>query len=408
MAFFTSEDEEEDFIEDKIEEMKTKQSSPYTSFLESKPIFATYYQQDIVDSSYDKGLENVEANFGENSPVKYNAIKDLPLYRIEEIYPSLEAGEFGLETVFESECTVVPNTIKPRPDDYFVINALGTNYLFKVTSVTPGSFKTNPFYNVQFKFDTSQSAEIFEQDTTGKYQFIFSHIGTENKNIILEEDFVTLDKLRKVYSRLADVFIQYFFHERYNTFTSLYKNYNLCDRNLNQFIIRSKIFQNDKNYLQNIMAADSIVLNNDFINNYKNSLFYAIELQSMDNINNIYTEDGFSINGYIENIIDPQSVFTYYGEAFHTVSHKLNPQSGEELLDYFPSTIITHLIGDIRYSEEFFIENIIMEFIIDGDTELTSDRLDKLFIKEFSKDSFSYIFIPLILYIMKKKIKGLI
>ena len=91
------------FIKDNTEHMLDNQFSDYTKFLGSAPIFVTYYNQNIIDTTLDNGFGNTYGNVtSEESSKKYNKINDLPLFKVPNIYLEMLFDDNRLSVSFES------------------------------------------------------------------------------------------------------------------------------------------------------------------------------------------------------------------------------------------------------------------------------------------------------------------
>ena len=50
----------------------------FSKYLEGTPTFSRYYSKDVTASTSDVGLQNVNQNIGNESPLKYNLIRNFP------------------------------------------------------------------------------------------------------------------------------------------------------------------------------------------------------------------------------------------------------------------------------------------------------------------------------------------
>ena len=85
-----------------------------------------------------------------NQDIKYNEIKNFPVYDFQAVQLAIEEQEEGLDTEFESELTILPNTIKPYPHDFFVLEHKGREFLFEVNEVNYDTIKSHNYYKVTY------------------------------------------------------------------------------------------------------------------------------------------------------------------------------------------------------------------------------------------------------------------
>ena len=109
--------------------------NPYYKWLNSTPTLTDYYNRNVEASTLDEGAKIEYSDGGDDSPIKYNLIKNFYIYGIERIQVQLENDEYGASgTPIEGECIVLPNTITPYPGDYFKIPYIKEDRLFLSSS----------------------------------------------------------------------------------------------------------------------------------------------------------------------------------------------------------------------------------------------------------------------------------
>ena len=145
--------DEEKIINNNAFVYEEKLNSQYTRFLERPPTFVTYYSINTIESVVDEGFLNVERLLGKNSPIKFNKIEHFPVYGLDMITPDLSEDEEGLTTSYNGDLIILPNTIAPSPNDFFIINHLDKNIIFMVTEVDYDTIKSNIFYKIGFTLD---------------------------------------------------------------------------------------------------------------------------------------------------------------------------------------------------------------------------------------------------------------
>ena len=113
--------DEKALINNNIFKYEDKLNSQYTRFLDQTPTYVTYYNINSIETTVDLGFSNVEKILGNGSPIKYSEVKNLPVYGMEQIQLQLDEDEEGLNSSFDAELIILPDTIQPYPDDFFII-----------------------------------------------------------------------------------------------------------------------------------------------------------------------------------------------------------------------------------------------------------------------------------------------
>jgi len=298
---------EQNFINNNIFKFEDRLNSQTTRFLEQSPSYVTYFNIIKIESMVDLGFSNIENLLGPESPLQYSEIKDFPIYGIEPIQLHLEDGDAGLDGSYEGEAIILPNTIKPTPHDFFILNYVGKDFIFMITSVDYDTIKSNNYYKCEFKvkyIHTDEVERIRKQVSEG-YTCINTNIGTQDKAIIQDDEVALLKQLQFIYDNISERFRMYFFKDKYNSF--IFKNrcgYLIYDRYQASFIQKHGIF-NNKNDHMTIMVHNEDETE-DFLFEYDNSIYRLIELKRPD----LVKRTAFSIS-QVENMY---SVFNYYGD----------------------------------------------------------------------------------------------
>jgi len=383
--------DEKQFINQNIILYEEKMNSQYSRFLDKNPTFVTYYHINNIESIADTGFQNVEAIIGDNSPLRYQKIKDFPIYGLDPILPDLSDDEEGLTISYDSELIILPNTIKPTPHDFFTIDHLGKTFLFMVNDVKYDTIKSNNYYKISFHIDSvdDDETENLEKQVQEVYNCIFRNIGTQEKCLILEEDAEKLKKLNDIYKLIVDRYKILFFNKRYNSFIfeDVKNNVKVYDKFLTEFIIRNKLFQEKYNY--NTLYLVNEDPTNRFPVEYEHCIYRIIERNKKESINNIRC--GYNI------IRNQDSIFNVYSDIYIRGINFVNDE-----FDY----INPDLIEQIQTGEKFYNNTVVYDTIVDH----FNGRLDAIYafdltrledIEYINYDFESFILIPILLYILK-------
>lgn len=196
----------------------------YSKYFEGTPTFTTYYSKDNTKSTEDIGLGGAIEIVGLESPIRYNKIENFPIYDIEEIQPSLEIDdELGIKTEMESTALVLPNTIKPLPDDLLIISYNSIPKIFRVTNVETGNFSNKVYYKITFFITSYDPSMIDKNQLSDEYDVVLENLGSNNKLVIPKKDALLLDDIEREIEKMSERYIKYFYN----------KNLNFCNKTTN-------------------------------------------------------------------------------------------------------------------------------------------------------------------------------
>ncbi len=186
--------DEEQIINGNAFVYEDKLNSQYTKFLDTQPTFVTYYSINSIESMVDEGFFNIEKLLGNNSPIRFNKIEHFPVFNVDQITPSLNEEEEGLTTSYNGDLRILPNTIVPKPNDFFIFNYMDMNIIFMLTEVSYETIHANGFYRASFTLEKLDydDYKALEKQTTEDYEGIYRNIGTEDKCLIRSEDNVKM------------------------------------------------------------------------------------------------------------------------------------------------------------------------------------------------------------------------
>lgn len=383
---------ESNFLNDNVFAFEERLNSQYTRILDMKATYTTYFHINTENSTTDVGFENIERTIGENSPLKFNEIKEFPLYGIEQMAFNLSQQDEGLNIEYDSEAVILPNTVEPYPNDYFLISYIDKPYLFKITSVILDNIKSNNYYKVGFTLESTnkEAIESLYKQCIGKFTCDINNLGTEYKCIIEDDTYLVVNKIDNIISSLLTDYKIVYYKEKYNSFVIMSNEdekepYLIYDRCLNNFITQHNLY-NDK------YSPDTILLSNeddtdDFIFEYNNSFFKRIEEESQKKMKESYRYMLAFLTNY-------RSIFSYYGVSTKTVRQIYSQK------EYIPNDLLEN-IKENKLSDNP-IYNIIVKYFNNEYKSINTIDLEELDSISIEYSFFDYIFIPMIIYIIHK------
>lgn len=298
--------DEKTLIDNNIFKYEEKLNTQYTRFLDKTPVYVTYFNLITAESTLDLGFSNVESKIGNDSPLRYSEIKNFPVYGIDGIQFTLSEEEAGLDCDYEGELIILPGTIIPHQDDYFIIEHKGKDLLFNIISVEYDTIKSNNFFKVGFSIkyvDKEDTEDLFKQ-VTDKFTCVVDNIGTEDKCIIRDDEWELIQRLQMIYGELSTKYIMYFYNKKYNAFIYVDEyGRTVYDRYLNHFIQKHELVYDSETHKCIYLSNEDETC--DFGIEYDRSIYKAYEIRKPKR----FKESKFRLTP-IENIF---SIFAYYG-----------------------------------------------------------------------------------------------
>lgn len=299
-------------VDNLIEASKSKLINPYYPFGDQKPSKVTYYAQNIEKSTLDESSGLYEAHLGKNSPFKFNKIKDFVLYGIDRIETDYDVGDNGVEAAsITGDAVVLPNTIVPRPGDFFSIPYIKENILFKVNGVTPDTLDTGAnFYKIEYSIELTNTIDTIESQVIKVFNFITGNVGTDFKAIIESSDFEIVITLESLVEELITYFENVFFDQRLQTFVYNHDGWHMYDPFMIEFLMRNSVLKYGDKY---IYVSHATYTDKTFGMDYIKTLFYSLE-----NPDETVKFSNFATADLID---DPNSLFVTRLEEYYKVKY---------------------------------------------------------------------------------------
>lgn len=377
------------FINNNITKFEDRLNSQYSRFLESKPVYSTYYHISNNETSVDKGFNDTERLLGKNSPVRFHEIKNFPIYGIPEIQLSLDLEEEGLNSNYDGDGIILQNTIKPLPGDVFILTHMKNSPVFMVNSVEYDTIKANNYYKIGFSIISIGDQDHFEdieRQTTEKYTCNITNIGTDEKVIIRDDIYEIVNEMCELKSDIINKYKMLFYNKKFNSFMMRVDNVLVYDRCLNNFIQTNQIL-NDKNDYDTIHLSNEDN-DNTFLFEYEMSFFRALEKNNKAIVNSEYKY-------ILYKSVDPTSIFGYYNEPVRTIRF-----SGGTL-EYIRESILYGISHNILTEEPLY--DIIIKYFNKSITTPFELKLEEIKNYPFVSPTMeAFIYVPMVLFILDK------
>lgn len=391
--------DEKELITKHVESFLENTTSNFSKYLQGTPTFVLYFNKNVTASSQDVGLENVKQIVGGDAPVKYNKIEDLPLYSMESLTPNITFDEsFGLDTESEGEAVILPNTIKPFIDDFFIIEYQGEQYLYKVNNVQTDKLNGKKYYKISFMLGREEF-DLLDEQIEEEYVSHFEDIGSNTNPIVKKSDSILLDEIIGLQNLLIDFYVKSYYDYNYNIITYNYNNQLLMNDSLNSFISKFQILNTKrKRYLKTYYIEDYSAYNQTLVELYETTLYYAMETGRTDR----FVCENIKLFNYPLTPLVPMYFDTkkYMSCLYVKDINDLNPHNNE---------LIKNINNDIYFqdSEEYFLENIIIQFF-NKKLIINKDLIDKILKHNFKPFFKEYLLLPCLIFILNGYIKSII
>jgi hypothetical protein len=200
-----------------IEHYITQATKDYSTFLASSPTFCTYFSKNHLKSTYDRSLENINEVVGADSPVVFDKIENFPIYKIENASFGTEITDFGISASVTSSAILLPNTLKPSPDDLFTLEYQNVKKVFIVTDVEQDNFNNSKYYKISFRLSTHNVVDADKQ-VKEEYTLDYDLIGKVKDPIVKKSAFELALVIEDIIDDLAREYLEVYYNREVSAF----------------------------------------------------------------------------------------------------------------------------------------------------------------------------------------------
>ena len=249
---------EQKMVEDTTFQFENRFKSPTARFIDTTPVFVTYYHVDIDNTTVDEGFMDVASVIGHRSPIRFNKIENFPLYGMDQIVLNIAEDDQGLDTTWDGDGIVLPKTIKPVPNDFFVIPTLKDYYIFRVTNIQYDTVMPDNYYKIEFKLEYIDSTKLeeIEKQVLEEHICVLENIGTETNCIIEKSSYQKIKEIEKMYAEIKDLYMAMFYNDRHNVFLCEIEDGKLLYDPLQTYFVNIHKLFNSKNDLSTLILTD--------------------------------------------------------------------------------------------------------------------------------------------------------
>lgn len=357
-----------------------------------------YYHIDNNGTTMDGGFGDAENILGARSPIKFQEIKNFPLYLNDAINLDISESEVGLDSSYSSEATILPGTIVPLPNDYFILKQLKDSYVFRVTETQSDIIMPDNYYKINFEleFIDSEKQEDLKKQTSDAFTCMIENIGTSEKCIIEDSQYNDFRRVLNMYIEMVDTYTTFFYNERYNCLLGDWENnMRIFDPLQTEFIRTHQLFTVKK-------QLDNLVLNDQFSDarrkiKYENSIYRFIELRDIKKLSRF----PFCVFNGTNN---KQTGFSRWQDRnikILDIQAQMDPNTYTMLSDESEAIIRLNLPTTSKYL------SLISQYIRDPDIKMSDIdlTLPDVLLTLNTANLEVFFFTPIILYILKDTMK---
>lgn len=377
-----------------------KIKNPYYKFSDKKPTKVTYYSQNVEKSTLDEASGLYGSHIGTDSPFKFNKINNFLLYGLAKINVDYDVGEFGTESApISGDCIILPNTITPRPGDFFSIPYIKEAILFKVNSVNYDTLDTGAnIYSIEYALEKVDAIEQIEEKVERSFNFVVDNIGTDFKAIIQDCDFNIIEQIEALVENLIVKFSDIFYDPRLQTFIFNHDGWLMYDPFLIEFFKRNNVMTFGDEYIHITHATST---NRTFGMDYLKTFFYCLENPDQD--------IKCSTVGTADMIIDPNSLFSTRLEDYYWVRHVDNSPH-KTRFTLFDMDIIDRVKNNIMYEKgnKKEIYNLWIAYFNNDNDFIKGDLISLIKQTDYMDNLDCFYALAITIYILEQYIKRLL
>lgn len=232
----------------------------------------TYYNINDANTTTSFGMETHYQFLGVDSPLRFDKIENMILLGFSPLNPQdTNASSTSVRNYdLTGEAFIIPGTIMPKENDFFIINHLNMNHLFRVTQVVQDGLNTDGSYKISYGLFSTNPLEIdnIEKQTVGHYKLDLQTIGGDDLTpVIGVEDYELRHRLISMVDDMIESYISNFYDQTHNCFICHMNGRSLFDLCGNMFMTKHGVMIRDN-------SNGNIILNENKIGYSRIDLLY--------------------------------------------------------------------------------------------------------------------------------------
>ena len=305
----------------------------------------TYYNIDEQNTTTSLGLDEAYQILGTDSPLRYRKVDNVILIGFSPLNP--ENGSVASTNIrdynLNGEAFIIPGTIMPKENDFFIVNHLRMTHIIRVTEVTQDGLNTDGSYRITYAlYSTSpQDLQQLNSQVVGDYVMDLQTIGGEDLTpVIGKEDYELRSRLIRMVDDMVENYKANYYDNTHNCFLLHLNGRTLYDMCGNAFMARNSVMIRD-NGSRNIVLIENKLYDRDLQHHYQRSPYKWIERDAPLRYLSTFKYRTVKATDY------PDSTFANYGLDVDVMipGDEWCANPGEDL--YFPKEVYDILASDV-------------------------------------------------------------
>jgi hypothetical protein len=239
---------DQEIVHSAIQSYLKQSLEDYSQYMQSAPVFVTYYSKDHFESTFNASLNSVANVFGSDSPIKYNLVENCPLWGITGTSLATDMGQFGQEADVSAEAVMIPGVINPVVDDVFTIFHDGADAFYRVNNVEYSILHGKRFCKLTFHLTTDADVGDLGIQTSKTYTVVADGTSPEHFRVLLKTRAELMMDFITVKDRLQTEYVNRFISNKYELPVLPWKEGFFYDYGLADFIRRHKLLSRERGY----------------------------------------------------------------------------------------------------------------------------------------------------------------
>lgn len=209
-----------------------------------------YWNINDEETTTSVGMATHYQILGKDSPLRYDEIDNMIILGFQQITP--ENGQLSQTGVrnynINGQAYIIPGTIMPKENDFFIVKHLNMEHIFRVTQVDQDGLNTDGSYRISYSLFSTNPQEIcnIHKQTVGHFVMDLQTIGGSDLTpVIGKEDYEYRSKLIRMVNDMIENYNARFYDPKHNCYLLHLNGRTLFDFCGNMFMARHGVMIRD-------------------------------------------------------------------------------------------------------------------------------------------------------------------
>ena len=233
--------------------------SRITKYTDAGRTIVTYWNINDDNTTTSLGMGTHYQILGTDSPLRYNQIEKFPILGMSPLNPEeSNASQTNVRNYsLNGELYIIPGTVQPKENDFFIVNHLNMNHIFRITQVTQDGLNADGYYKCAYSLFSTNPSEIewIYKQTVKHFVCDLKTIGGDDLvPVIGKEDYEYRNRIIKMVNDMCETYTARFYDHTHNCYLLHLNGRTLFDLSANMFMAKHGLMINDD-------ATENVVLN---------------------------------------------------------------------------------------------------------------------------------------------------